>query len=352
MSRDINLNLIDPDQRNARKHFDEAAIMELAQSIKASGLAQPIMVRPVGDRFTIVHGERRYRAITSLGWATIPADVRDIDEETASWLALAENLQRADLSPIEEAQAYQVKLASGITQSELGRRLGKTQSYIAQKLRLLTLPDPIQHYIRVQTLTEGHARQLLRLKDFYGDLATACDLTGFGEIDLSPKESIFALTIAIRPLDRVFGFYVSDDKVNTHYAAALAFKDYVTRHKCSPPAWSISAYFFAVCCVDSKMSVTETKDAIDNFIDHIMSAIVFTCRHDYKTAPDKEQYGGYASDLRHARFPRPISFDGEMGYMRPLLLKWLEDDRPFYYPSGWSEEQVLQARERESLNSY
>jgi ParB/RepB/Spo0J family partition protein len=165
MSHDILLSLIDADPNNARKTFDDAAIAELAASIVASGLAVPILLRPVGDRYIIVHGERRYRAVRSLGWPTIPADVRDIDAEAASWLGLVENVQRADLSPIDEAHAYQGRLAAGVTQSELGRRIGKTQSYVAQKIRLLKLPVHLQDHLASQTISEGHGRQLLRLKN-------------------------------------------------------------------------------------------------------------------------------------------------------------------------------------------
>lgn len=163
MSRDIILSLIDTDPAQPRKHFDGVKIAELAESMHGNGLIVPIMVRPVGDRFVIVHGERRYRAAVSLGWATIPADVRELDSEAARWFALVENIQRADLSPIEEANAYKAMLDTGITQTELGKRIGKGQSYIATKLRLLTLPGGVQESIDKGELTEGHAKQLLRL---------------------------------------------------------------------------------------------------------------------------------------------------------------------------------------------
>jgi ParB family chromosome partitioning protein len=175
MSRDILLNLIDPDPGQPRKHFDQAALDELAQSIKANGLAVPILLRPHNDRFVIVHGERRYRAAVSLEWETIAADVRDIAPEDARWLALVENVQRDDLSPIEEAQAYQDGLSDGLTQKALGERIGKTQSYIAQKLRLLKLPPPIQFYLNRKAISEGHARQLMRLKRVFGGIETYHD---------------------------------------------------------------------------------------------------------------------------------------------------------------------------------
>jgi ParB family chromosome partitioning protein len=147
MSRDILLSLIDADPEQPRKNFDPAGIDELAQSMAASGLAVPICVRPAGERFVIVHGERRWRAACQLGWHTIQAEVWDVSAEDAHWLSLIENVQRQDLSPIEEAHAYRVRLADGITQEELGRRIGKSQSYVAQKVRLLKLPADVQSAI-------------------------------------------------------------------------------------------------------------------------------------------------------------------------------------------------------------
>lgn len=181
MSRDIEVALIDRDEQQPRKHFDETQIAELAQSIAASGLIQPIMVRPAGGRYVIVHGERRFRACVSLGWQQIPATVAEIDDETVMWWALIENIQRADLSPIEEAEAYQRALSSGITQAALGEKVGKSQSHIASKLRLLGLPPYIREGIAKGRITEGHAKQLLRLKGNSEALMTlygvACDFS-------------------------------------------------------------------------------------------------------------------------------------------------------------------------------
>ena len=165
MSRDILLSLVDPDPGQPRKHFDAGKLAELADSMRANGLAVPILLRPSGDRLVIVHGARRYRAALSLGWESIPAEVRDVSPDEARWLALVENVQRADLSPIEEAQAYQERLSEDITQAELGQRIGKSQSYIAQKLRLLRLPDDVQTAVGAGDIAEGHARQILRVKD-------------------------------------------------------------------------------------------------------------------------------------------------------------------------------------------
>ena len=163
MSRDILIDLIDADPDQPRRHFDADQLAELAESIAANGLIVPILLRPVGERFVIVHGERRFRACRSLGWAFLPAEGRDLDVETARWMALVENIQRADLTPIEEAQAYAAALATGLTQQQLGKRIGKTQSYIAQKLRLLKMAPEVQEAVAAGTISEGIARQLLRL---------------------------------------------------------------------------------------------------------------------------------------------------------------------------------------------
>jgi ParB/RepB/Spo0J family partition protein len=165
MSRDILLTLIDTDPEQPRKHFDRQALTELAASIAANGLAVPVLLRPVGERYVIVHGERRYRAVQSLGHEAITAEVRDISPDQARWLTLVENIQRSDLSPIEEAQAYRARLAEGLTQAELGERIGKSQSYISTKLRLLRLSEAIQAALSSGLITEGHAKQLLRVED-------------------------------------------------------------------------------------------------------------------------------------------------------------------------------------------
>ena len=176
MSRDILLHLIDAVPDQPRTHFDQGALDGLAQSMAANGLAVPILVRPVGERFIIVHGERRYRAASLLQWETILADVRDIPLDDVPWLALVENIQRADLSPIEEARAYRAHLDTGITQQELGKRIGKTQSYIASKLRFLKLEPEIQQALTTGDISEGHAKQLLRVDNSTGRLCLFADI--------------------------------------------------------------------------------------------------------------------------------------------------------------------------------
>lgn len=153
-------------QFQPRTVFDGDRIEELAVTIEEHGLLQPIIVRKQGTGYEIIAGERRYRAVRSLGWETIPAIVKEMTDETTASLALIENLQREDLTPIEEAEAYERLLAlQDITQEVLARKLGRSQSTIANKLRLLRLPTDVREALKQRTITERHARALLPLKD-------------------------------------------------------------------------------------------------------------------------------------------------------------------------------------------
>ena len=153
-------------QFQPRTVFDGDRIEELAVTIAEHGLLQPIVVRKQGTGYEIIAGERRYRAVRSLGWETIPAIVKEMTDETTASLALIENLQREDLTPIEEAEAYERLLAlQDITQEVLARKLGRSQSTIANKLRLLRLPTDVREALKQRTITERHARALLPLKD-------------------------------------------------------------------------------------------------------------------------------------------------------------------------------------------
>lgn len=159
---------ISANQFQPRTVFDEAKIEELARTIHMHGVIQPIVVRPTGTdgNYEIIAGERRFRAMSSLGWEEVPVIVRDLsDKETAS-IALIENLQREELTSIEEANAYQNLLElHGITQEALAQRLGKGQSTVANKLRLLKLPPEIQQALLDRKILERHARALLKIKD-------------------------------------------------------------------------------------------------------------------------------------------------------------------------------------------
>ena len=159
---DISLQDIIPNRFQPREMFDDEALKELSQSIKEHGVIQPIIVRKVGDKYEIIAGERRFRASQLAGKQTIPALVRDIDDKEAAKIALLENLQRSNLTPIEEAKTYQTILKlDNITQEELAQNLGKSQSTIANKLRLLTLDEEVQTALLNSQISERHARSLI-----------------------------------------------------------------------------------------------------------------------------------------------------------------------------------------------
>jgi ParB family chromosome partitioning protein len=162
--RELPIEQLLPNPQQPRQNFAREALADLAASIRSSGILQPLVVRPRGDRFEILVGERRWRAAQEAGLRRVPAVVRDATDAEALQLALVENLLREDLNPLEEAQAYQRLLGQfGWTQEELAQRIGRDRSSIANALRLLRLPTIIQEDLRNGRLTMGHARALLSL---------------------------------------------------------------------------------------------------------------------------------------------------------------------------------------------
>ena len=165
----INISIDDiiPNRFQPREVFKDQALDELALSIKEHGVIQPIIVRPiVNNKYEIIAGERRYKASTIAGKTTIPAIVRVLDDKETSKQALLENIQRQDLTPIEEARTYQTILSlDNITQEELAKTMGKSQSAISNKLRLLTLPEEVQEALLNSEISERHARSLLTVQD-------------------------------------------------------------------------------------------------------------------------------------------------------------------------------------------
>lgn len=158
----IEIDKITRNPNQPRKNFDETALQELADSIKQNGVLQPILVRKVGIKYQIIAGERRYQASKLAGLNEIPAVVRDIDDKEVFQLALIENLQRSDLSPMEEAKGYRQLIDSqGLTQEGLAKILSKSRSAIANTLRLMDLPTVVQEMIEQGLLTPGHARAIL-----------------------------------------------------------------------------------------------------------------------------------------------------------------------------------------------
>lgn len=195
-----------------RKTFDEDKLAELADSIRQNGVLQPILVRRKGQKYEIVAGERRYQASKLAGLNEIPAVVREIDDDKVFQLALIENLQRSDLSPIEEAKGYKKLLTSrSLTQEELAKILSKSRSAIANTLRLMDLPVEVQHMMEQGLLTAGHARAILAVP------------SEEGRIKLAKKVVTESLTVRqtenLAPL-----FSVEHTETRTRVAAPQSFK--------------------------------------------------------------------------------------------------------------------------------
>lgn len=163
----LSINDIETNKNQPRKTFDESAIAELAESIKTHGVIQPIIVRSAGDGFyVIVAGERRFRAAKLAGLTEVPAIITELSSSEAAEVALIENIQRADLNPIEIAEAYRAIIDDfSLTQQELADRVGKPRSSVANSLRLLDLPEAIKAYVAEGKLTDGHAKVIAGLGD-------------------------------------------------------------------------------------------------------------------------------------------------------------------------------------------
>lgn len=167
---------IKPNPLQPRKEFAPQDLAELQQSLGVHGMLQPVTVRTSqsGRGYELIAGERRFRAATALGWKEIPALIKDVDDSTLLALALIENLQRADLNPIEEAEGYRRLVSDfSMTQAEVAELVGKDRSTIANLLRLLELPEAVRKMVQMGQLTTGHVRALLALKDDAQILATA-----------------------------------------------------------------------------------------------------------------------------------------------------------------------------------
>jgi ParB family chromosome partitioning protein len=165
----VPIEFVAPNPKNPRRHFGDAELTDLAQSIREHGVVQPVVVRPVASqagRYEIIAGERRWRAAQRAGLTEIPVIVRDVNDRTALELAIIENVQRTDLNPIEEALGYQQLIDDhSYTQADLGQVIGKSRSHVANTLRLLKLPDVIRDMLVDGQLSAGHARTLVSAAD-------------------------------------------------------------------------------------------------------------------------------------------------------------------------------------------
>src|SRR2546425_439755 len=164
--RDVEIDLIRPNQQQPRTSFQEEKLQDLAQSIRTSGIIQPVLVRRRGGLFELIAGERRWRAAQIAGLSRIPAIVRDVPDDRLLELALIENIQREELNPVEEANAYKRLIESlNLTQEEVAQRVGRDRTFVTNYLRILKLPSEIQILLENEKLSFGHARALLGLAD-------------------------------------------------------------------------------------------------------------------------------------------------------------------------------------------
>lgn len=151
---------------NPRREFDTEQLEDLANSVREKGVMQPLLVRPAGDRYELIAGERRWRAAQRAGLHEVPVIIRDVDDREALELAIIENVQRVDLNPVEEAQGYgQLIEQFSYTQQDLAQVIGKSRSHVANTLRLLRLPDSVRGMLASGELTAGHARTLITVED-------------------------------------------------------------------------------------------------------------------------------------------------------------------------------------------
>lgn len=186
----VRISEIEPNSEQPRKNFDAEELSSLADSIAEYGLIQPITVRKVGERYKIIAGERRWRAARMAGLSEVPVNIISADDKKASEIALVENIQRKDLDPIEEADAFASLIDDyGLTQEEVGRRVGRSRSAIANALRLLELPPEVRARLSNGTLSEGHAKVLLGIKN-KSLIAGAADAVAARELSVRETEKL------------------------------------------------------------------------------------------------------------------------------------------------------------------
>lgn len=197
----ISINLIKPNNEQPRKNFDEEKIGYLAQSIKEHGIIQPLVLKKEGNLYTIVAGERRWRAAKLVGIKKIPAVVMDLDDRSVLEISLIENIQRQDLNCIEEAQAYKNLIQEfKITQDILSIRIGKSRAAIANCMRLLALDKRVQQYLIDGVITEGHGRALLALKE--------------NELQYKLSQTIIDENLSVRQTERIIKNIYKEKKNN------------------------------------------------------------------------------------------------------------------------------------------
>ncbi len=204
----LKVSLIEPNGTQPRKNFDEAALQELADSIKTYGVLQPLIVQKKDSHYEIIAGERRWRAAKLAGLIEVPVMIREYDKQKTMEIALIENVQRADLNPIEEAQAYQRLIQEfHLTQEEIAARVSKNRATVTNSMRLLKLDDRVQQLLIDEKISSGHARALLGLED--------------GERQFQTAQKIVEERLSVRELDDRVQQLLIDEKISSGHARAL-----------------------------------------------------------------------------------------------------------------------------------
>lgn len=222
--REIAIESIHPRTDQPRKRFEEESLQELANSIREHGILQPVLVRPVKNGHEIIAGERRWRAAQLAGLSFIPVVVRDIDEQQAAEISLIENIQRDDLTVVEEAKAYK-SLADqfGYTQEVIAERIGKSRAYVANTLRILNLPDEVLQMLEKGELNAGHVRPLLSLSTPEEQLAAAQEIVAkkmsVRQVEKRVKTKRIKLDI---PADKPVEIVEIQEKIQQHFATRAA----------------------------------------------------------------------------------------------------------------------------------
>jgi ParB/RepB/Spo0J family partition protein len=296
--QNVPIKKISPNPNQPRRHF--SGLEELAESIKNEGLLTPILLRPKGNGYEIVSGERRYRAAKLAGLTELPAQVQELDDQRAFELAVVENLQRDNLTPMEEAEAFQALQAREMTQTQIAQLIGKSQSYVAQKLRLLQLPPPFQHFLSVGALTENHIRQILKIKRIMGTVKSSrYDLDLIKEpVD---EDGAFFFFVRIRPEDVPPVW--SAKPVPVVVEACNLWMEYVSQHNEGERVdrWLEIAFWYACLAASSGASVSLLGKHIDLWHERQLWAWMYTV---YILPDDMGEYTPehwcYHSDARHS----------------------------------------------------
>lgn len=229
----LKISEIEPNRSQPRKEFDEEALNELAESISKHGLLQPILVRPLTlGGYEIVAGERRYRASRMAGLTEVPVIIRELSESETMELALIENLQREDLTPLEEAMGYSALMNEhGFTQEEVARSVGKSRPAVANALRLLKLPEGVMEYLKDDKISAGHARALLTLPD-EEMMKEVCEQIVKSDLSVRQTEKLCKKLTAEakpqKPAEKVPNYY---KEVEMALTSALGRKISVTKSK-------------------------------------------------------------------------------------------------------------------------